>query len=150
MYELKTVIYLGRLNEASPRVFEYFNRRGAQILYADPNAGFQSYWREEGTILFMDVDGLGGTKKVDEFLVNLDSDRGPVPTILFFAATANWQEQKYANYSGVAQLYGFDDPYSVEFSISQAIALRMAHGKAGKISGLMRNETGRASGCGAS
>jgi hypothetical protein len=132
MYELKTVIYLGRLNEASPRVFEYFNRRGAQIIYADPNAGFQSYWREEGSILFLDVEGLGGQKQVDEFLISSNYSRDPVPTILFFATKANWQEQKYPNYSGVAQLYGFDDPYSVEFSIAQVIASRITNRKVGK------------------
>jgi len=149
MYELKTVIYLGRLNEATPRIFEYFNRRGAQIIYADPHAGFQSYWREDGSILFVDVEGLGGQKQVDEFLVSSNAEPEPVPTILFFATKANWQKQKSTNYSGVAQLYGFDDPYAVEFSIAQVIASRMAYGKAGKISCLMRNETIRASDCGA-
>ncbi|MDE4142931.1 hypothetical protein [Phaeobacter gallaeciensis] len=149
MYELKTVIYLGRLNEATPRVFEYFNRRGAQIIYADPHAGFQSYWREEGSVLFVDVEGLGGQKQVDEFLINLNFNRDSVPTILFFATKTNWQKQNIANYSGVSQLHGFDDPYSVEFSIAQVFASRMARSKAGKISCLTRNETDRASDCGA-
>lgn len=145
MYELKRVIYLGRLNEASPRVIEYFDRRGAQIIYADPRVGFQSYWREEGSILFMDVEGLGSQKQVDGFLVNLNSDRDPIPTILFFATKTKQREKKHTNYSGVAQLYGFDDPYSVEFSIAQAIASRMAHRKVGRVPCPMQNDTVRAS-----
>ncbi|MEO3480737.1 hypothetical protein AAFO90_24210 [Phaeobacter sp. CAU 1743] len=120
MDELTTVVYLGRINDATSRVFEYFMSRGMQIIYTDLTFSTRSYWRDAGSLLFVDVNGIGGNQQVDSLLDTLKCDGPPVPTILFYSDQLTPQGKLGHFPGGVAPLFGFDDPYSIEFSIAQA------------------------------
>ncbi|MDE4201818.1 hypothetical protein PXK30_22805 [Phaeobacter gallaeciensis] len=133
MNDLKTVVYLGCPNEVSSCVFEYFTRRGAKIIYADLSEGLKSSWRDEGSILFIDVEGVGGQKQVYRFLKNSNFEKYPVPTILFYNDQLDRHGKRAKALTGLAPLSDFDDPYSVEFAIAQATTSYAACKKEGKI-----------------